>query len=146
HRQKGLNPGLNREPEQTESLPDMIYGVKQIDSSRIGGRLATLGRLRLWWSTAPSRSRYSTARVSKGSEAAWIVIICLLVAVCAAPRVSGTPSDTLRNFLPSPIRSAYGKVSRIEFSSEMMELKSGALAYCAEGSMKSFRFEEPVWI
>ena len=53
---------------------------------------------------------------------------------------------TLKDFRPSTVKSDYGQVSQVEFTSELMLLKSGALAYCDEGAMQSFRFAEPVWL
>jgi hypothetical protein len=62
----------------------------------------------------------------------------------------GTPThaavDTLTDFKPSPLTSAYGVVSQVHFSSDLIDLKAGALVQSPEGTVKYFRFREPVWV
>ena len=55
-------------------------------------------------------------------------------------------ADLLTAFHPSTIRSAYGAVSEIEFSTELVELEPGALAHHLPRAMKDVRVAEPVWI
>ncbi len=56
------------------------------------------------------------------------------------------PADVLTNFRPSPIRSAYGTTSEVEFSTGFVLLESGVLAYHLPQAMRDFQFAEPVWV
>jgi hypothetical protein len=65
----------------------------------------------------------------------------LLLCVTAA-----WPAEPLSGFRPSATPSDYGTTSEIEFSTGLLELESGVLAYYVPQAMKSFQFEEPVWV
>ncbi|MEP6534043.1 MAG: hypothetical protein ABJF23_01905, partial [Bryobacteraceae bacterium] len=58
----------------------------------------------------------------------------------------GQAAETLKDFRPSPEKSAYGITSEIEFSTPLMELEPGALAHHIPVSMKNMHFAEPVWV
>src|SRR6476660_99200 len=60
--------------------------------------------------------------------------------------ISLSAADLLRDFRPSAIHSDYGAVSNVEFSTELIELDSGVLAFHPDHAMRDFRFAEPVWI
>jgi len=68
-------------------------------------------------------------------------VVCILFAVPGA-----TGADLLTAFRPSATRSAHGQVSEVEFSTEVVELESGALAHHLAQAMRDFRFAEPVWM
>ncbi|MFN7929411.1 MAG: hypothetical protein U0Y68_15985 [Blastocatellia bacterium] len=72
--------------------------------------------------------------------------ICCILVMLACLTARAIADDALKDFRAAPEKSAYGTVSQIEFTSDWMVLKSGALAFCAEGSMKNLHFAEPVWI
>ena len=55
-------------------------------------------------------------------------------------------ADLLSDFRPSTRASQYGAVSEVEFSTELMELDAGVLAFHPDHAMRDFRFAEPVWI
>jgi hypothetical protein len=59
---------------------------------------------------------------------------------------AGQAAETLTDFRPSAVTSAYGATSEIEFSTPLMELESGALAHHIPVSMRNMHFAEPVWI
>jgi hypothetical protein len=67
----------------------------------------------------------------------------LLVCLAALPVHA---ADVLGNFRPSALESRYGAVSDVEFSTELMELDAGVLAFHPDHAMRDFRFPEPVWI
>lgn len=74
-------------------------------------------------------------------------VLSLLAAAWLTTRVGVAEADgALRDFRPSPVVSAHGKTSRVEVTSELILLKSGALGYCDNGSMQNFHFDEPVWL
>ncbi len=52
----------------------------------------------------------------------------------------------LNDFQPSSLRSAYGIVSGVSFSTGLMMLEPDALAHSPVGSMQNFSFSEPVWM
>ena len=54
--------------------------------------------------------------------------------------------ELLTKFQPSPIHSAYGAVSKVEFSSGLVQLDSKVLVHSPPGTMRNFRFAEPVWV
>jgi hypothetical protein len=60
--------------------------------------------------------------------------------------VAATPAELLTGFRPSAVRTDYGKVSEVEFSTGMVELEPGALAHHLPHAMKDFHFAEPVWL
>jgi hypothetical protein len=64
--------------------------------------------------------------------------------VCLTP-LAGAPA-VLSSFRPSAARSAYGAVSEVVFSSELLDLDAGALAFHPDHAMRDFTFDEPVWI
>src|SRR5688572_26740265 len=68
-----------------------------------------------------------------------------LLLVCLTAFPAGA-ADVLSNFRPSPLKSLYGAVSEVEFSTELMELDAGVLAFHPDHAMRDFRFAEPVWI
>jgi hypothetical protein len=55
-------------------------------------------------------------------------------------------ADQLTDFQPSTVRSEYGAVSEIHFSTPVIELESGVLAHHLPQAMRNFRIGEPVWI
>ena len=55
-------------------------------------------------------------------------------------------ADVLSEFRPSPMHSEYGAVSNVAFSTELIELDPGVLAFHPDHAMRDFRFAEPVWI
>ena len=54
--------------------------------------------------------------------------------------------SVLSRIQPSAVQSAYGRVSEVSFTSEVTTLKPGVLAFCSDGSMKTFEFPERVWV
>jgi hypothetical protein len=54
--------------------------------------------------------------------------------------------ELLTHFRPSAIRSDFGTVSEIEFSTGLLELEAGVLAHHLPHAMSKFRFAEPVWV
>jgi hypothetical protein len=75
---------------------------------------------------------------ARGIAAAW------LYAVLASLPAAG--AELLTDFAPSQVRSEYGTVSEIKFSTGLVELESGVLAHHLAQAMKDFRFAEPVWV
>src|SRR5207247_5375619 len=67
---------------------------------------------------------------------AWLVCLSF-----AAPG-----DELLTGFRPSAIRSDFGTVSEVEFSTRLLELEAGALAHHLPHAMIDFRFAEPVWV
>jgi hypothetical protein len=59
-------------------------------------------------------------------------------------RASG--ADLLTEFRPSAVRSEFGAVSEVEFTTGLVELEAGVLAHHLPQAMKDFRFAEPVWV
>src|SRR5260370_19652241 len=55
-------------------------------------------------------------------------------------------ADLLSDFRPSTLQSRYGTVSHVEFSTELIELDAGVLAFHPDHAMRDFRFDEQVWI
>ena len=68
-----------------------------------------------------------------------ILLICLGSLTVSA-------ADLLSDFRPSTHRSDYGAVSEVQFSTELIELDAGVLAFHPDRAMRDFRFAEPVWI
>jgi hypothetical protein len=60
--------------------------------------------------------------------------------------LSLSAADVLGDFRPSPSRSVYGAISNVEFSTELIELDAGVLAFHPDRAMRDFFFAEPVWI
>ncbi len=63
--------------------------------------------------------------------------------------LSGAPAtgaELLADFHPSSIHSAHGSASQVEFSTGLVELDPGVLAYHLDRAMMNFRFAEPVWV
>src|SRR5262245_5587513 len=60
--------------------------------------------------------------------------------------LSASAADLLTDFRPSAHRSDYGAVSDVQFSTELIELDAGVLAFHPDHAMRDFRFAEPVWI
>ncbi len=54
--------------------------------------------------------------------------------------------QTLSGFRPSTVRSNYGAVSEIEFSTPALELEPGSLAHHLPHAMKDYKLSEPVWV
>jgi hypothetical protein len=69
----------------------------------------------------------------------------LLLLLTLTPHPVGA-ADLLSDFRPSTLRSLYGAVSNVEFSTELVELDAGVLAFHPDHAMRDFRFAEPVWI
>lgn len=66
---------------------------------------------------------------------------------CAVfPYAQGFGAELLTDFQPSAVKSEYGAVSEVEFSTGLVELESGVLAHHMAQAMKDFRFGEPVWV
>jgi hypothetical protein len=55
-------------------------------------------------------------------------------------------AELLSGFQPSSVRTDYGLVSEVHFSTGLVELESGVLAYHLPRAMREFRFDEPVWV
>jgi len=55
-------------------------------------------------------------------ERAWIVVVASLVWTGAA-----SPAEILDSFRPSAVRTDYGIVSEVQFSTGLVELEAGAL-------------------
>src|SRR5436190_22917428 len=55
-------------------------------------------------------------------------------------------AELLASFRPSAIRTPYGVVSEIDFSTGLVELEPGVLAHHLPQAMKEFWFREPVWV
>ena len=60
--------------------------------------------------------------------------------------ISVSAADLLNEFRPSSLHSGYGAVSNVEFSTGIIELDAGVLAFHPDRAMRDFRFDEPVWI
>src|SRR5258708_653422 len=68
----------------------------------------------------------------------------LLLLGLALPAIDA--ADLLTDFRPSTLESRYGRVMNVEFSTELVELDAGVLAFHPHRAMRDFRFAEPVWI
>lgn len=55
-------------------------------------------------------------------------------------------ADLLSDFRPSPLKSAHGPVSQVEFTTRQLDVEPGSLALHLPGAMLNFRFAEAVWI
>ena len=73
-------------------------------------------------------------------------MIRVAVLLASIGSLSVSAADLLNDFRPSNLRSSYGAVSTVEFSTEMLELEAGVLAFHPDHAMRDFRFAEPVWI
>ena len=69
-----------------------------------------------------------------------------ILLLCLAPLPASAADGALTDFRPSPFRSDYGAVSQVEFSTELLALDAGVLAFHPDHSMRDFRFNEAVWI
>ena len=70
-------------------------------------------------------------------------LLLLFAALCAG---KAADIELLNEFRPSPLRSAYGEVSKVEFSTGLVELDSKVLVHSPAGTMRNFRFAEPIWV
>ena len=70
-----------------------------------------------------------------------LTMICLCL---ASPGAGG--AELLTGFQPSTVRSEYGTVSEIKFSTPLIVLESGVLAHHLPQAMRDFRLAEPAWI
>ena len=50
------------------------------------------------------------------------------------------------HFQPAGLESPHGDVKRVRFSTGLVELTSHTLVHSPPGSMRDFRFSEPVWV
>ena len=55
-------------------------------------------------------------------------------------------ADLLADFQPAGVESSYGAVRRVQFSTGLVELGPHVLVFSPPGSMRDFRFPEPVWV
>ena len=55
-------------------------------------------------------------------------------------------ADVLADFQPAGLESPHGDVKRVRFSTGLVELTSHTLVHSPPGSMRDFRFSEPVWV
>ena len=58
----------------------------------------------------------------------------------------GAKSQFLSDFLPSSLQNPHGSVSRVRFSSDLIVLESGSLAFHSPGAAKVLRFAEAAWV
>jgi hypothetical protein len=86
----------------------------------------------------------STDRLSGGKLALGWALACLLCVCYGAGTAAG--AELLNNFQPSSIRTDYGPASEVHFSTGLVELESGVLAYHLPSAMREFWFDEPVWV
>lgn len=70
--------------------------------------------------------------------------VWLLGLLCLAPTVNA--ADLLDHFRPAAVRTSYGAASEVEFSTGLVVLESGVLAYHLPQTMRDFQFAEPVWV
>ncbi|MBI2685757.1 MAG: hypothetical protein HYX27_05540 [Acidobacteria bacterium] len=68
----------------------------------------------------------------------------VLLAAIGAFGVRG--AEVLDGFRPSTVRSDYGAVSEVEFSTRLVVLDPGMLAHHVAGAMKDLQFSERVWL
>jgi len=54
--------------------------------------------------------------------------------------------EVLTDFQPSPVTSSYGMVTQVKFATDLIDLKAETLVQSPEGTIRLFRFGEPVWI
>lgn len=59
---------------------------------------------------------------------------------------SAAPLELLTAFRPSALRTEFGTVSDVEFSTGFVELEPGSLAHHVPYAMKDLRFGERVWV
>jgi hypothetical protein len=74
------------------------------------------------------------------------MVRAVVVAGWLASISAGAAADLLNDFRKSPQQSNYGAVSQVEFSTELLTLDAGVLAFHPDRAMRDFRFAEPVWI
>lgn len=55
-------------------------------------------------------------------------------------------ADLLTSFVPSAVRSEFGRTSAVRFATALVELESGVLAHHLPHAMKNYQFAEPVWV
>lgn len=72
------------------------------------------------------------------------LILTMIGLGLASPGAAG--AELLTGFQPSTVRSEYGAVSEIKFSTPLIELESGVLAHHLPQAMRDFRLAEPAWI
>src|SRR4051794_25962334 len=73
-----------------------------------------------------------------------ILLACLGSMCLTATSLSA--ADLLSDFRSSAIHSDYGAVSEVAFSTELIELDPGVLAFHPDHAMRDFSFAEPVWV
>ena len=59
---------------------------------------------------------------------------------------SARGNDLLQDFQPSERTSPFGKVSKVVFSTGIVDLRPNALVYSPPGLMRDLHFAEPVWV
>ena len=69
-----------------------------------------------------------------------------IVAIALVWAGAASPAEVLDSFRPAAVRTEYGTVSEIQFSTGLVELEAGTLAHHLPQAMKDFRFAEPVWV
>src|SRR5688572_29702826 len=68
----------------------------------------------------------------------------LFLLVVSSARASSV--ESLSEFEPSVRTSSHGKVSQVQFSTNLIDLKSESLVQAPEGAGKHFRLGERVWV
>ncbi|MGH9428263.1 MAG: hypothetical protein ACRD2L_18420, partial [Terriglobia bacterium] len=68
----------------------------------------------------------------------------LFILAVSSARASSV--DSLTEFEPSGQTSAHGKVSQVQFATNLIDLKADSLVQAPEGAVKHFRFGERVWV
>ena len=75
------------------------------------------------------------------------MIRALLWILCGCAGVgAAAKGELLAGFQPSSIRTDYGLASEVHFSTGLVELESGVLAYHLPHAIREFWFDEPVWV
>ena len=70
----------------------------------------------------------------------------LVLALMAGGSSGAFAAELLADFQPSDRESPHGLVSRVRFSSGLVDLRADALIQSPKGTRKVFRFDEPVWL
>src|SRR5438132_1201870 len=55
-------------------------------------------------------------------------------------------TDLFADYQVLPVQSAYGPVSRVEFSAGVVKLEPHGLVQSSVGTMRDFHFSQPVWV
>src|SRR5260370_4372358 len=84
-------------------------------------------------------SRRMRSPVSGGMG--WAALFAISIA-CS----SMAGADLLSDFQPAGVESSYGAVRRVQFSTGLVDLGPHVLVHSPPGSMRDFRFPEPVWV